>query len=230
MEIKDDVKEKSNVDVPVYMKYATLTRIMYEHLVQPLKNFYIEKILEHPYEKSYVKQIMMIDKIPSMIMEGYKVSDKEDIKDFMSLSFIDNRYAYYKIKDILKKEFHVDIDILESNEEKKWEDIKKNLNSSETKYIIEDMGKEIEKVYRGVLDKHEVKKIGEVHDIRLLAIYILHENLLEQPEFHHKYPYDDNLKCINNSIEYLPKYLEISEDLQDFIDNLKILFNIKEEI
>lgn len=230
---KDDDKEKKNIDedeyVPLYMRNAISTRMVYEYLVQPLKNFYIEKVLKHTYEKSYVKQIMMIDKIPSMMMDGYKVSEKEDIKDFMILSFIDNRYAYYKIKYILKKEFHVDIDEYESNAKEKWESIRKLLINVKSKTFFKDMVDKIEKTYSDSIRKYKYEEVTEVGRIRLFTIYLHHHNILDELEFSSKYPKDDVIECLKDFLKYFPKYFEVSKEHVDLMMNLKILFNIEED-
>ena len=229
---EEDNKEKTN---PVYFEHPIVTKAIYECLVEPLRNFYIEKIKKYPDEKSYVQQIIMIDEvIPSAIIKDIKVinrkavkSIEESIEDFMKIALHDNRYDYYKVKNIFKNYLHIDIDEYESNVKEKWETIRKLLNNEKSKSFIKDMADKIEKVYGDSIRGYKPVEVTEVGRIRLFIIYLRHHNILDKLEFSSKYPEDDVIECLKDFLRYSPKYFEITKEYTDFMRNLKILFNIE---
>lgn len=229
---EEDNKEKTN---PVYFEHPIVTKAIYECLVEPLRNFYIDKIKKYPDEKSYVQQIIMIDEvIPSAIIEDIKVinrkavkSIEESIEDFMKIALHDNRYDYFKVKNIFKNYLHIDIDEYESNVKEKWETIRKLLNNEKSKTFIEDMANKIEQVYGNSIREYKPVGVTEVGRIRLFIIYLRRHNILDKLEFSSKYPEDDVIECLKDFLRYFPKYFEVTGEHLEFMRNLKILFNIE---
>ena len=122
--ISDEKLEDEETGNEYYLKYATSTRVIYEHLVKSLKDFYIDKVIKYPSEEKYVTQIITIDTISDFIMNGYKLDQKKNIIDFMITAFNDNRHHYYRIKDLMKKEFHLNIDDYEEMKEAEYKEAK----------------------------------------------------------------------------------------------------------
>ena len=199
--------------------------------MKPLKDFYVDKILKHPREERYVIQIIAIDAISEFIMNGYNIQDKKNITEFMITAFNDNRYHYYRIKDLLKKEFHLNIDDYEEMKEAEYKEAKD--------YICKKIKPEFDKIYTEVMKKYmgyrdKGTEIIDIPDTIYNCKYCLENSRLFSKSI------DDTFKLKNN-IDYLirigegllkvvDEYKYILSDYDKTVRSLKILFNIKEEI
>lgn len=232
--VKPDISDEELEDVELrkeyYLKYSTSTRIIYEHLVKPLKDFYIDKVLEHPNEERYVVQIIAIDAISEFIMNGYNIQDKKNITDFMISAFNDNRHHYYRIKDLLKKEFHLNIDAYEKLKEDEYEEAKN--------YICKKIKSEFDKIYTEVIKEYTGYSDKDINIIDIPDDIYNCKYCLENSRLFSKSA-DDTFKFKNN-IDYIirlgkgllkvvNKYKDMLSDHEKTVRSLKILFDIKED-
>lgn len=231
--VKSDISGEELEDVELrkeyYLKYATSTRVVYEHLVKSLKDFYIDKILKYPSEEKYVVQIIAIETISEFIMNGYKVDDKKKIVDFMITAFNDNRHHYYKIKDLMKKEFHLNIDDYEKLKEDEYKEAKD--------YICKKIKSEFNQIYTKVIEKYTSLRESGVDIVNIPDDLFNFKYSLENSRLFSK---NEDIFKFENDLDYLIRmgegllkvvneYKDILSDYDKTVHSLKILFDIKED-
>lgn len=187
-------------------------------------------MLKYPSEEKYVIQIIAIDTISEFIMNGYKVDDKKKIIDFVITAFNDNRHHYYRIKDLMKKEFHLNIDDYEKLKEDEYKEAKD--------YICNKVKSEFIQIYNKVIEKYlSLRNSGvdivNIPDDLYNFKYCLENNRLFSENTNDIFKFENDLNYLirigEGLLKVVNEYKDMLSDYDKTVHSLKILFDIKED-